>query len=99
MIGPALVNVPLGAPMLRVGAELSTVNVVLGPAAAALIPSFPVAVAAARLMPSVPSPVIELIVTVRVVVPVPDTATLPVAVPVVFNVTLPAANVTASAPV
>jgi hypothetical protein len=38
-------------------------------------------------------------VTVRVVVPDPDTPTVPVAVPVVFNVTSPGARVTESAPV
>jgi len=37
-------------------------------------------------------------VTVRVVVPVPETATVPFAVPVWFKVTSPATSVTASAP-
>jgi len=37
-------------------------------------------------------------VTVRVVVPVPETATDPFAVPVLFRVTLPDASVTVLAP-
>ena len=73
---------------------LSTVKVVLGPAAGALLPARSVAVPAAMEIPSVPLPVILLIVTVRVK-PVPVTATVPVAVPVVFRVILPVASVLA----
>ena len=60
------------------GPVLSTINVVLGPAAGAVFPDESDAVPAAMLIPSVPSPVIPLIVIVLVVVPVPDTATVPV---------------------
>jgi len=84
--------------MLTVGAVLSTVNVVDGPAAAALLPALSLAVDAAIDMPIVPSPVIDDTVTVRVEVPDPLTAAVPLAVPVLFNVTLPAASVTLSAP-
>src|SRR5436190_1762464 len=76
-----------GAP----GAVLSTVNVVLGPAAGALFPAVSVAVPAAMEMPSVPSPVMLESVTVRVL-PVPVTPTVAL-VPLAFNVTFPADNV------
>ncbi len=79
--------------MLKVGTVLSTVKVALGPAAAAE-PIALLAVPAAIDIPSVPSPVRPLIVTVRAVVPVPLTATVPLAVPVLFNVTFAAASVT-----
>jgi len=82
-----------------VGAVLSTLNVLLGPAAGAVLPAVSDAVLAAIEIPSVPSPVILEIVTVRVVLPVPVTATVPLAVPVLFSVTLPATSVTVSAPV
>src|SRR6266516_2372558 len=67
------------------GAVLSTVKVVLGPAAGAVLPAVSLAVPAAIEIPSVPSPVIPERVTVRVVVPLPDTATVAPAVPVAFN--------------
>jgi len=86
------VEVSEGEPMLTVGGVLSTVNVVDGPAAGAL-PLALLAVPAAIDIPIVPSPVIEDIVTVRVEVPVPLTAAVPLAVPVLFNVTFPAASV------
>ena len=54
---------------------------------------------AARLMPKVPSPVIDEMVTVRVVVPDPETAAEPSASPVLLRVTSPLARVTASASV
>ena len=83
--------------MAIVGPELSTVNVALGPAPGAkLTPS--VAVPAAIVIPKVPSPVMPLIVTVLVVVPPPETATVPLAVPVVFKVILPGTKVTEVAP-
>src|SRR5882724_11420631 len=75
-----------------VGAVLSTVKVVLGPAAGALFPAVSVAVPAAMEIPIVPSPVRLESVTVRVV-PVPVTAFAAVAVPVVFSVMLAAASV------
>ena len=77
---------------------MSTVKVVLGPAPPAEFPAVSVAVPAAMEMPRVPSPVILEMVTVRLVVPLPDTDTEPVAVPVVLSVMLPAARVTLSAP-
>ena len=84
--------------MLTVGAVLSTVNVLLGPAAGARLPAVSDAVPDASEIPSVPSPVMLEMVTVRVVVPVPETATDPFAVPVLFRVTLPDASVTVLAP-
>ena len=89
----------LGGPIDIVGPVLSTVKVVLGPAAGAGLEAPSVAVPAAIEIPNVPSPVIPLIVTVRVDVPVPVTDTDPVALPVVFNVTFAADKVTAVAPV
>ena len=77
-----------------VGAVLSTVKIVLGPAAGARFPAVSLAVPAAIEMPNVPLPVIPLIVTVRVA-PLQDTPTEPLAVPVAFNVTSPGANVLA----
>ena len=52
------------------------------------------AVPAAIEMPKVPSPVIPEIVTVRVL-PLPETLTVPLAVPVLFNVTAEVLNVLA----
>jgi hypothetical protein len=49
-------------------------------------------------MPSVPVPAIPDTVTVRLVVPEPDTPTVPEAVPVVFNVISPEDSVTVPAP-
>ena len=80
--------------MLTAGPVLSTIKVELGPAAAAKLPALSDAVPAASEIPSEPSPVMELIVTVRVV-PEPVTATVPEALPVAFSVTLPAASVLA----
>ena len=51
--------------MITVGAVLSTVNVVLGPAAGALLPAVSDAVPAAIEMPSVPSPVIVFLAAVK----------------------------------
>src|SRR5947208_1787626 len=76
------------------GAVLSTVKVVLGPAEAAVLPAVSLAVPDAIEIPRVPSPVIGERVTIRVAVPVPDTATVAAAVPVVFNVMSPDASVT-----
>ena len=71
--------------LLMAGAILSTVNVVLGPAAGAVLPAVSAAVAAASEMPSVPLPVMLVSVTVRVV-PLPDTPIEAVAPPLAFNV-------------
>ena len=81
-----------GALIVTVGAVLSTVNVALGPAAGALLPAVSVAVAAASEIPREPLPVMLEIVTVRVA-PLPVTATVPLALPVLFNVTLAATRV------
>ena len=79
------------------GAVLSTVKVVLGPAAPAVFPAVSLAVPEAMEMPNVPSPLMLDSVTVRVD-PLPLTPTVAVAVPVVFNVTLPFARVIAFSP-
>lgn len=90
----------LGALMAVVGgAVLVTLNVVLGPAAPALLPAASDAVFAAIEMPMVPLPVMLEIVTVRVAVPLPLTLMAPVAEPVVFRATSTSASVTAFAPV
>ena len=74
------------------GAVLSTVKVVLGPAAAAVLPAVSDAVPAASETPTVPSPVMLDNVTVRVL-PEPLTSTWPTeALPVVFTVTSPPAK-------
>ena len=78
--------------MAIVGAVLSTVKVVDADEAGAEFPARSVAVPPAIEIPNVPSPVMLEIVTVRVV-PEPDTPTVPVAVPVVFNVILPVPSV------
>jgi hypothetical protein len=74
--------------------SLPTVNAVLGPMAGAVLVLFD-AVPAAREILSVPDPLIFDIVTVRVVVPVPLTLTVPLAVLVRLSVMWPALNVTA----
>jgi len=71
--------------MPMVGRMLSQVKTALGPAAGALLPDLSVAVPSGMEMPRVPSPLMALMVTVRVV-PVPVTATVPLAVPVLFRV-------------
>ena len=82
-----------GDPIEIVGAALSTVKVVLGPAAAAVLPAMSEAVPAPIEIPKVPFPVMLDRVTVRVV-PLPVTDTLPaLAEPVLFTVILPADNV------
>jgi hypothetical protein len=85
--------------MATVGAILSTTNVVLGPAEPAKLPAASLAVPAAMEIPTVPFPLIPLMVTVLVAVPAPVTLMVPVAVPVVFKLTLALAKVTADAPV
>ena len=81
-----------------VGAVASTVKVALGPAARDTFPAKSLAVPAANEIPIVPLPVSEVSVTVHVA-DEHDTALLAEAPPVVFNVTLLAANVIVSAPV
>ena len=78
---------------------MSTVNVVDGPTVTEVFPAVSEEVPAAIEIPNVPFPEILEIVTVRVAVPEPVTAMVPVAVPVVFKVTFPFAKVTALAPV
>lgn len=78
---------------------LSTITVLLGPADGAVLPAASLAVPAAMVMPNVPSPVMLLIVTVREVLSVPLTLTVPFAVPVLFKVILDAVRLTKSAPV
>lgn len=80
-----------------VGGVLSTTKVALGPAAGEVFPRMSVAVPAAILIPSVPVPVMPLMVTVRVA-PEPDTPIVPAAVPVAFNVMLAGARVLALNP-
>ena len=75
-----------GALIVTEGGVLSTAKVSLGPAASAKRPTESTAVPAATEIPKVPSPVIPEIVTVRVL-PLPDTLTIPLAVPVLFKVT------------
>ena len=85
--------------MTTVGAKLSTENAVLRAEAGAVLPSRSLAVPEAMLIRNVPSPLMALMVTVRVapvvVAPVPLTATVPVALPVLINVTLAAVRVVA----
>ena len=88
-----------GGPIDRVGAVLSSVKVVEGPAAAVVLPEASTAVPDAMEIPMVPSPVHEESVTVRVDVPVPLTAAEQVAVPDVLTVISPLANVIEEAPV
>src|SRR5437867_12004637 len=74
------------------GPVLSTTNVVLGPAAGAVLPAVSVPLPAAMEIPSVPSPVMLESVTVRVV-PVLDTPIDSLPLPVAFNVLSPDASV------
>jgi hypothetical protein len=95
LVPPAVL--PVGGLMtVTVGAGVpgATVKVVLALLADAVFPATSLAVPAAMVMPSVPVPVMLLRVTVRVV-PEPVTATVPSAVPVLFNVMLPTASVLA----
>ena len=83
-----------GGLIVTVGGVFPTANVPLGPVAGAKLPARSLAVPAAIDIPNVPSPVIPEIVTVRVL-PLPLTAIVPLAVPVLFNVTAEAINVLA----
>jgi len=91
--GPVEAAVAEGVPTVSFGNVLATEKVVLGPAAA-LLPLELFAVPEAMLIPRVPVPLIEDIVTVRELVPLPVTVTFPLAVPVLLRVILLAAKVT-----
>lgn len=93
-----MVRVADGAPIVALGIEFATWKVALGPAESADPAAF-VAVPAATDMPRVPSPVIPDMVTVRVVRSVPVTVTVPLAVPVLFRITLPDERLNDVAPV
>ncbi len=80
--------------LFTTGAELSTTIAALGPAAAARLPALSFAEPAATDIRRVPSPLIPDIVTVRMVVPEPVTATVPFAVPVLSKVISAAVRVT-----
>ena len=96
LVGPVVE----GTMVLAVGdGSGATLNVALGPAATAVLPTVSVAVLAAMLMPNVPVPEIVSMVTVGVVVVPLETDTVPVASPVVFNVISPLVRFTVSAPV
>ena len=88
-----------GALITRVGAVLSSINVVEGPALREVFPAASDEVPEAIEIPMVPSPEQDDNVTVRVEVPVPLTAAEQVAVPDVLTVISPLASVTAEAPV
>jgi len=70
----------------------TTLNVVDGPDAGAVLPARSDAVPAAIEIPNVPVPVMPEMVTVRVV-PEPETPMVPDAPPVEFSVILPVASV------
>ncbi len=87
-MGPVLVRVADGDPIDRVGALLLTVKVVLGPAPEAVFPARSEAVPEAIDIPSVPSPLmLEMVIVL--VEPVPESVTVPSAVPVLLRVILP----------
>ena len=88
-----------GDPIEIVGTVLSILNVVDGPALAAVFPAASTALPEAKLTPTVPSPVQEDKETVRVEVPVPLTTTVQSAVPVLFKLMSLVAAVTLVAPV
>ena len=77
-----------GAPIETIGAELSTANVALGPAARARLPATSEAVPEAIEIPRVPLPEMPDSVTVRVV-PLPETTMLLAVAPLPFKLMLP----------
>jgi hypothetical protein len=87
-----------GGPTDTVNPTVPTVKLVLAPGAGALFPAASVAVPAAILIPRDPVPVMEEMVMVRVLVPEPLTATVPLAVPVLLRVISLLVRVTESAP-
>ena len=88
-----------GDPMLKVGAVLSSAKVDEALGAAAVLPAASEAVAEAKVIPIVPSPVQLESVTVRVELPAPLTAAVQSAVPVLLTLTSASASVTDEAPV
>ena len=88
-----------GEPIETVGAVLSSVNVLEGPAAAAVLPAASEAEAAAIEIPTAPSPEQDESVTVRVLVPAPLTAAEQAAVPPALTVISLLAKLTEVAPV
>ena len=88
-----------GAPIAIVGAVLSSMKVVDGPALKLRFPEASLALPDAIVMPIVPSPEQDASVTVRVAAPAPLTVAVQAAVPVVFTVMSLLANVTVDAPV
>jgi len=94
---PVVVEAGEGALTDNVGA-FATINVVLGPASGQF-PAALLAVHAPMLIPRVPFPVMEDIVTVRVLFPVPLTETVPLALPVASSVTSAFDRVMLPAPV
>jgi hypothetical protein len=97
--GPPRVTLPEGAPMDALGSVLLTRKVVLVGAAGAVLPAASVAVPDAMEIASVPSPVMEPMLTVRCALPLPETLTTPFALPVFTRVMFPAARPTVLAPV
>ena len=95
---PALASVTDGAPMASVGTVLSTLKVLEGPTPEAVFPAASAAVPLPTVMDVVPSPVQDVSVIVRVVVPVPLTALEHEAVPVSLTVISEFAKVTEVAP-
>ena len=81
--------------MLIVGGMVSTEKVALGSAAGARFPARSLAVPAVMDIPRVPFPLIELMVTLRVMPLTVSTDTVPVAVPVLFSFTFAAIKVLA----
>src|SRR5579871_2168914 len=94
----SLLNGPLSLATARLivgvcGGVLFAANEPLGPNAATLLPAMSLAVPAASDMLRLPVPVMLLITTVRTVALFVTMLTTPLAVPVLFKVTLPAAKV------
>ena len=98
-VDPALLtSADEGAPIESVGAVLSTLKVVEGPAPESALAALSVLVAAATVIPTVPFPLQEERETVRAEVPVPLTASVQSAVPVLLSVTSPTTSATDDAP-
>src|SRR5260370_484968 len=76
-----------GALIVSVGLVLSAVNVVLGPAASVRLPARSQPEPGSMEMPRVPSPVMLLMVTVRVAPLLLSKLSVPSAVPVAFKCT------------
>ncbi len=85
--GPFLVNAGEGKPIVTVGGVLSAMKVALGPTGRDALFAASVHIPAGREIPSVPSPVMSLIVK-TLVLPVPLTDMVPEAFPVLLRMTL-----------